>query len=184
MTRLPDPHKPTAPQAGQPHIDTAARDFLNSIESVMQDADRRIADEQTPRIPTFYKDPTPAPAIGSALPVAQPGRAPMSQKASDASALMLAGGAGSAMLGAGVSLVMLASGYADPTICAIVFGAPVALALALARVLKRTADVAEAAPPVIHQHYTGTVNHEHKEITSHNKGLISINRNDQTDPRA
>jgi hypothetical protein len=186
VTRLPDRHQPTALQAGQPHptADDIAEALRRSVDQAMHQANLAIADEQTPRTPTFYKDTEDVPRIGPTPPVPQPGRPPMSQRATDASALMLCGGAGGALLLAGVSLVLLASHTADPTVCAIVFGAPIALALALARVLKRAATVAAAAGPVeIHQHYTGTVHQEHHETNSTTRGLVAITRNDPSDPR-
>ncbi|MEU6054216.1 hypothetical protein ABZ829_27820 [Streptomyces xanthochromogenes] len=187
MNRLPDPHQPTAHQAGQPHptADDIAEALRRSVDQTMHDANLAIAREQTPHLATFYKNTDPVPHKGTAPPVAQPGRPAMSQGATDISVLMLAGGAGMALLGVGVSMVMLASHYANLGVCAVVFGAPVAFALALARVLKRTAGVVAAAPaPVeIHQHYTGHVHQEHHEITSTTKGLIATTRNEHPDPR-
>jgi hypothetical protein len=127
--------------------------------------------------PTTYRDETPLPVVGTALPVTQPGRPPMSQQATDASALMLSGGAATLLVGGGASLVMLASGYADPVVCAIVLGAPAAVVLAVSRLLKRAKDVAAAAPPTIHQHYTGTVHQDQRSITTTTRGVIANTRN-------
>ena len=54
------------------------RDLINGVNAALADA--------APTMPTSYKDPDPvlAPAIGAALPVAQPGRPPMSQRATSA----------------------------------------------------------------------------------------------------
>ncbi|MGW2863300.1 hypothetical protein [Streptomyces sp. NPDC001205] len=183
MPRLPDPHQPLALPAGQPTADDIAAALRRSVDQTMREANETIAAEQTPYFATFYKDPTDVPRIGTAPPVPQPGRTPMSQRATDASVMMLAGGAGGALLCAGGSAVMLASHWANPAVCGIVFGAPVALVLAVARVLKRTADVAAAAPPEEHHHYHAPVHQEHNEITSHTRGLIATTRNQQPDPR-
>lgn len=109
--------------------------------------------------PTRYDNPD-LPAwkdgsrIGTALPAVQPGRLPMSQRATDASALMLSGGVATVLVGGGISLVLVASGKADPTVCGIVFGSPAVLALAVGRLLKRAKGV---LPVEVHNHYTGPV---------------------------
>lgn len=60
------------------------------------DAERLIAAvNEAMEPPTTYRDPSPNPTIGTTPPVPQPGRPPMSQKATDASMLMLAAGAAS-----------------------------------------------------------------------------------------
>jgi len=157
-----------APTAGQP---LTAADAETEAHRLI-----REALEREPK-PTFHRDDTPLPVTGTALPVPQPGRPPMSQQATDASTLMLAGGATTLMVGGGASLVMLASGYADPVVCAIVLGAPAVVALAIGRVLRRAKDVAAAAPPVIHQHYNGTVVQDSRSITTSTRGVIANTRN-------
>jgi len=137
------------------------------------EARRIIADAYRPvsETPTSYRDDTPVPAKGSTPPVAQPGRPPMTQGATDASVLMLTGGATVSMIGLTTAVLMYVSQYADPVVCAIVFGAPTALVLALAKLAKR----AKPAPD-IHQHYTGPVRQEH--TTTHTRGLIARTHND------
>lgn len=126
---------------------------------------------------TSYRDESPLPVVGAALPVPQPGRPPMSQRATDASTLMLAGGAGSLMLGGGASLIMLTSGYADPAVCAIVLGAPAVVVLAVACLVGKVKTVVEAAPPTIHQHYHGPVTQDSRSITTSTRGVIANTRN-------
>ncbi|MFE9777741.1 hypothetical protein ACFYPA_06240 [Streptomyces sp. NPDC005775] len=161
MPALPEP-KPTAAATGQP------------IPSPLQQAvDQAIADELVAR----YRDTTPLPLVGAAPPVAQPGRPPMSQRATDASALMLAGGAATVMVGAGASLVMLTSGYADPAVCAIVLGAPAAVVLAVSRLVGKVKAAVESGPPTINQHYHGPVTQDSRSITSKTTGVIANTRN-------
>jgi hypothetical protein len=81
----------------------------------------------------------------------------MSQRATDASALMLSGGAASLLAGGSASLVMVASGSADPVVCAIVLGAPAVLVLAIGRLVGRVKATVEAAPPTHHHYYSGHV---------------------------
>ncbi|WP_407563329.1 hypothetical protein [Streptomyces sp. 184] len=145
-TPLPEPR----PEVGQRRPD--AEDLIAAVEEAM--ATR----------PTAYRDDTPVPAVGSTPPVAQPGRPPMSQAATDASGLMIAAGVGSLGVGGALSMVLFASGYADPVVVALIGGAPVALVVALARLAKR------ARPePEVHHHYAGPVVHDHREVTNNNR---------------
>ncbi len=161
MNPMPDPHQPTAEKAGQPALDDQARQFLAAVEDAM-------------RTPTSYRDETPVPAIGSALPVPQPGRPPMSQKATDASALMLSAGIASLPLGAAVTGILWASGGADPVVVGMICGAPAALILALSRLVR---GVKQAAPDVHHHHYNGDVLQDYRQTTTHTRGVIAHTRN-------
>jgi hypothetical protein len=145
------PDRPATAPAGQPAPDPAreqAQRFLAEIEDAMR---------ATPHHDTS--------------PVAQPGRPPMSQKAVDASTMMLSGGAATFLVGGTASLVMVASGHADPTVCAIVMGAPAVLVLALSRFLKHAKAAVEAAPPVIQQTYTGPVTQDSRTVHTDTRGL-------------
>ncbi|WP_326768846.1 hypothetical protein OG978_33760 [Streptomyces sp. NBC_01591] len=126
---------------------------------------------------TFHRDDTPLPTVGPTPPVPQPGRPPMSQRATDASALMLSGGVASLLVGGSTSLVMLASGSADPVVCAVVLGAPAVLVLAIGRLAGRVKDTVEAAPPVIHQHINGDVHQDQRSINTTTRGVIANTRN-------
>ncbi|MGW6651198.1 hypothetical protein ACWGA4_15440 [Streptomyces rubiginosohelvolus] len=131
-------------------------------------------------VASFYKDPIPAPTaptVGTAPPQAQPGRTPMSQAATDASVLMLAGGGAVSMVSVSAGLLMYLSQYADPVVCGVVLGAPTVVVLALCRLVRRAKDVAEAAPPVIHHHYEGTVVQDHTEINTQTRGVIARTTN-------
>ncbi|MFF1358764.1 hypothetical protein [Streptomyces sp. NPDC058297] len=191
MTRLPDPQKPTAPQAGQPTADDIANALQRSVDDTMQEAARTIAREQTPSFPTFYKNNDPVPTIGTAPPLPQPGRPPMSQKAVDLNTTILSSSVLVAVLGGAATAFTWATGHANPHVIAWICGCAVAVpaafaipVLALKGLMKSAKEVVQAAPPEIHQHYTGYVHQEHKAITSHTKGLIASTRNDQSDPRA
>lgn len=119
---------------------------------------------------TSYRDDTPLPVTGTAPPVAQPGRPPMSQGATDASVLMLAGGATTTMIGGTTAVVMYVSQYANPVVCGIVFGAPAVLALALGRLAKRAKGV---LPDEHHHHYEGPVYQDHHSTTNQTKAVIA-----------
>jgi hypothetical protein len=82
----------------------------------------------------------------------------MSQRATDASALMLSAGVASVPIGGMTSLFVYTLGHVDPTSLAIAAAAPATIALpilALCRLAGRAKQAVEAAPPVHHHHYNG-----------------------------
>jgi hypothetical protein len=137
-----------------------------SNEAAAVEAERIIA--------TAFRDPTPVPAIGATPPVPQPGRPPMSQGATDASVLMLAGGATTVMVGGTAATLMYVSQFADPVVCALVFGAPAALVLAISRLVRRAKD---ALPSEHHHHYTGPVHQDQRNVHSHSRWLGKTTNN-------
>lgn len=157
-------HSDTTPET------TAAGAGLSEVQAETE-ARRIIADAYRP---TAYRDTTPVPAHGDTPAVAQPGRPPMSQGATDASVLMLAGGTTTAMVGGTAAVLMYVSQYADPIVCGLVFGAPTALVLALARLIKR----AKPAPD-IHHHYQGPVYQDRRNVHSRTNGVWAKTNNQQ-----
>ncbi|WP_148589735.1 hypothetical protein [Streptomyces sp. WAC01526] len=157
-------HPDTTPQ-------TAATGAGLSEVQAEAEARRIIADAYRP---TAYRDDTPVPAHGDTPPVVQPGRPPMSQGATDASVLMLAGGTATAMVGGTAAVLMYVSQFADPVVCGLVFGAPAALVLALARLAKR----AKPAPDV-HHHYQGPVHQDRRNVHSRTTGVWAKTNNHQ-----
>ncbi|NUP16488.1 MAG: hypothetical protein HOZ81_10360 [Streptomyces sp.] len=160
MYQLPE-HQQHAP-AGQPNAQ--AQQIIRAIEDVYA-------------TPTSYRDDTPLPAVGDTPPVPQPGRPPMSQKATDASALMLAAGATTVMVSGSAAGLMYVSQFADPVVCSLVLGAPVALVLAVARLATKAKQVIEAAPAPVHHHYQGPVTVDQRSINSSTRGVIANTRN-------
>ncbi|WP_030764795.1 hypothetical protein [Streptomyces sp. NRRL F-2664] len=133
------------------------------------EAERLIADAFN--TPTSYRDTSLLPAVGPTPPVPQPGRPPMSQKATDTSALMLAGSVVTMSVGGATSLVLIASDYADPAVIAMICAAPAAVAvpiLAIARMLRG----AKTLVPDSHTHnYNGPVSQEHRNVTTQTRGI-------------
>lgn len=160
MPALPEP-TPTATAAGQAD--------LNPLTDAVIEAAVRDAIHQT-----SYRDKSPLPVVGAAPPVAQPGRPPMSQKATDASALMLSGSVLTAVVGGSASLILWASGHADPVVVGIIFGAPAAALLALGRVMKRAKGV---LPDEHHHHYNGPVHQDQHNVRSKTIGLTAKTTN-------
>lgn len=162
----PDPKQP-APAAGQaPDADARAR--AQALIRAVEDAYSPV-----PAVPTSYRDTRPVPVIGTAEPVAQPGRPPMSQRATDASAVMLAAGAASVPVGGSIALVLWALGHVDPVVLAVAGAAPVGVLAALARVIGRVKAAAEAAPATHHHHYAGPVHQDHSSRTTTTRGVIA-----------
>ncbi|WP_432053713.1 hypothetical protein [Streptomyces sp. bgisy022] len=155
MTVLPEP--PAAPVAGQ------AADPLT--DSVIQAAVRDVIQQ------TSYRDDSPLPAVGTAPPVPQPGRPPMSSKAVDDSVRMLSASVLVATGGGAATAVLWASGYANPAVVACVFGAPTALVLALGRLARK------ARPePEVHQHFHGPVTQQTTHSRTNGVWAKNINR--------
>jgi hypothetical protein len=101
----------------------------------------------------------------------------MSQRATDTSVLMLAGAGSASMVSVSAGILMYLSQYADPVVCGVVLGTPTVVVLALCRLVRRAKEVVEAAPPVIHHHYKGTVIQDNSEVTTHTRGIIARTHN-------
>ncbi|MFD8390435.1 hypothetical protein ACFV2N_14820 [Streptomyces sp. NPDC059680] len=155
----------TAPGAAGMTEDEAATEARRIIAEAYRPA---------PVVPTSHRDDSPLPAYGSTPPVAQPGRPPMSQGATDASVLMLSGAAATSMTGLTAAVLMYVSQTANPVVCAIVFGAPTAFVLALAKLAKR----AQPAPD-IHQHYEGLVYQDQRNVHTTTRGVWAKTNNHQ-----
>ena len=125
-------------------------------------------------VATRYRDVTPVPTTGDAMPWPQPGRSPMSQKATDLSGIMVAGGIACLPVSLGTSLVLWSLGQVDPVNLAIGAAAPVALVLAIAAVVRRLQGV--SLHNEHHHHYQGTV-HQQTEVNTHTKGMFSRTHN-------
>ncbi|WP_327419660.1 hypothetical protein [Streptomyces sp. NBC_01233] len=153
-----------------------------SDDQAADEARRLIEDAYRPAlpIPTSYRDTSPVPAFGPTPPVAQPGRPPMGQRATDASAVMLAAGIASVPIGGSLSLVLYTVGNVDPVVVGIVCAAPVLLLGALSKVIKSAKSALEAAPTDHHHHYNGPVIQDHRSITATTttRGLVARTNND------
>lgn len=163
--QLPE-QQPVRPGQPDPVMDQA-RLIAAAVDQVLADEKKTSIRIDDPDVPS-WKD---GPRIGTAPPEPQSGRPPMSQKATDASSLMLAGGGGTFMVCGGVALVMWASESADPVVCGTVLGAPTLLVLALARLVSRAKAAIEAAPPTVHNHGPVSVTHDQRSITTDTRGL-------------
>ncbi|WP_327300398.1 hypothetical protein [Streptomyces goshikiensis] len=137
----------------------------------------RLINEAFTDTPTAYRDPTPNPAIGTAQPVPQPGRPPMSQRATDASTLMLTAGLSTVPPGLIAIGLLIASDYADPVVVGMICAAPAVIAvpiLAVARLLRGAQGI---APPEHHHHYNGPVSQQHHNVNTQTRGLIAKTTN-------
>lgn len=128
--------------------------------------------------PTSFRDDTPVPAYGTAAPVPQPGRPPMSQRATDASSLMLTGSVLTLSVGGATSLVLYTLGQVDPVNLAIGAGAPVTFLLAAGALLRAVGRAKADAHTEHHHHYSGPVRQETTRVDSTTKGLFARTSND------
>jgi hypothetical protein len=139
---------------------------------VTTDAERLIeAVNEALQPATAYRDASPLPATGTAPPVAQPGRPPMSQKATDASMLMLAAGAASLPIGGMTSLVLYTLGTVDPTTLVIGAAAPVALVLAVGSLVRAASRGIQSLPTEHNHYYSGPVSQQHRNTTTQTRGI-------------
>ncbi|MFJ2895885.1 hypothetical protein ACIO87_13500 [Streptomyces sp. NPDC087218] len=130
---------------------------------------RRLIDEAY--TPTSHRDTTPLPVYGPTPPVAQPGRPPMSQRATDASALMLSGSVASLSVGGATSLVLYTLGQVDPVTLTIGAAGPVALVLAAGSLLRSAARARADAHTEHHHHYTGPVHQDQRTTHTTTRGV-------------
>ncbi|MCX4919937.1 hypothetical protein [Streptomyces sp. NBC_00687] len=127
---------------------------------------------------TRYKDIVPAPAqptVGDAVPVAQPGRPAMSQRATDHAAIVIAYSVGSLPVGGAISLVLWQLSSVSSTTLTVVgvsaTGFVIAIGQAARMIGRAVRDGASALPtPTVNQ-YTGTVHVQHTELHTTTKGL-------------
>jgi hypothetical protein len=144
------------------------------------DAERLIAEVNEALAPaTAYRDPNPLPSVGATPPVPQPGRPPMSQRATDASVLMLAAGAASLPMGAATSLVLYTLGTVDPAALAIGAAAPVALVLAVGALIRTATRGLQGLHTETHHHYNGPVSQQHHTVNNRTRGLFAKTINKQ-----
>ena len=125
---------------------------------------------------TSFRDESPVPPIGSALPVPQPGRPPMSSKATDDSVRMISAGFLTLCAGGAVSGVLYFSGQADPTVIGLMAAVPAGLAvpiLALSRLVKRAKETTSVA----HHHYNGDVHQDYSTVNTTTRGVWAHTRN-------
>lgn len=130
---------------------------------------------------TSYLDPSPVPAYGTTPPVPQPGRPPMSQRATDASVLMRTGSIAALSVSGGASLVLYTLSQVDPAALAIGAAGPVALVLAAGYLLRSLGRAkADMSTTTTHHHYTGPVVQDHRSVTTTTttKGMFARTRND------
>jgi len=159
---LPDTNPTTGPAGAALSDDAAAAE----ARRIIADAERLAA-----ALPTSYRDTSPLPAHGDTPPVAQPGIPPMSQRAVDASRLMLTAGLATVPPGLVAIGILIASRQADPTVIGMICAAPAAVAvpvLALARLLTRAR---EAMPDTHHHHYDGPVHQDQRTTHTRTTGL-------------
>ncbi|GGM06119.1 hypothetical protein GCM10010099_22830 [Streptomyces cinereus] len=172
MTTLPEP--PAAPAAGQAIPTDADRDTIRRLVAAIDEigADKPTAVRlDDPSVPS-WKD---GPRIGDAPPVDQPGRPSMSPRATDASVMMTAAGFLSLCLGAAVSAVLHFSGDANQTVVITLCVAPPATFLALRSLFK---SAKQAMPDEIHNHISGDVHVDQRNVQNKNVGAWVKNINE------
>jgi len=159
----PERHLPhAAPAAGQntgPLSDAVIR---AAVENAIEEAKRHGA--------------SPHGVIGSASPVAQPGRPAMSQRATDASVMMITAGFLSLCVGIAGSAVLYFSGTANPVVVGLLCAAPPAAFLSVRGLMK---GLKRLIPDQIHNHYEGTVYQDQRNVRTSTRGVWAKTNNQQ-----
>ncbi|WP_282790900.1 hypothetical protein [Streptomyces sp. CC224B] len=140
----------------------------------LKDAVNAAILEEIRKAPTAYCDPSPVPLVGAAPPVAQPGRPPMSQKATDASVVMVASGFLTLCVGVAASAVLYFSGEADPVVVGCLTAAPPVTffsAKGLAKVLGKA--LKQAVPAQHHHHYNAPVTQDQRTTHTETRAVWS-----------
>jgi fatty acid desaturase len=151
MSVLPEP-TPTAPAAGQATNPLSDAVISAAVDNAIHESRRR----------------------STSPPPAQSARPPMSSKAVDDSVRMLSASVLIATGGGATTAILWASGYANPAVVALVFGAPTALTLALGRLAKRARGV---LPDEHHHHYDGPVYQDQRNVHSSTRGVWAKTNN-------
>lgn len=176
MTYLSEP--PAAPAAGHAYRDAAIEDAADKMLAALNAAIQQEKQQPTairiedPDVPS-WADGT---RIGTTPPVDQPGRPSMSSKAVDDSVRMWSFGGMTVLVCGGVALVMAVSDRADPTAIGVFFGGVAVVALAIARLLRR---VGQVAPAEVHNHISGPVHVDQRNVQNKNSGVWVKNTNEQ-----
>lgn len=159
MNALPEPRPTTTDGQPGPTLGDAMVDLA---------VDRII--EQSRRDGT-----SPHAVIGATPPVQQPGRPAMSQRAVDASVLLIAGGWFTLCLGAAASAVLYFSGKANPLVVGLLVAALPATFFTLGRLVKKARHL---PPREVHNH--GPVYQTTHEDHSTSKAFSLTTRHDTT----
>ncbi|WP_328565284.1 hypothetical protein [Streptomyces coelicoflavus] len=144
-------------------------------ESEAADRARQLIDEAYK--PTSFRDETPVPQYGQTPPVAQPGRPPMSQRATDLSGLMLSGSVAALSVGGATSLVLYTLGQVDPVTLAVGGAGPVALVLAVGSLIRSVGRAKQDMHTEHHHHYQGGVVQNTTHVDQTTKGVFANTRN-------
>lgn len=177
---------PTHPDQNREEL---SNPLLNYLEDTHDPSAYLIADWASKTTPTatHYLNPNPTPTIGTAAPVPQPGRPPMSQKATDHASLVLVYSLSSLPIGASCSLVLWAVANVPAEVLAIAALAPVGLVGAIgiaARLIGRAvADGASALPHNYTHHHSGPTYVHHTELRTTTRGFGRTHNQLPTDHR-
>jgi len=180
MNALPEPRPNLT--AGQRKLSPQTQQMLDELEGVYSRPDAAVDADVDRSIERGRQAGTsPHVVIGSNPAMAQPGRTPMSQRATDASVLMISAGFLSVCLGGAISAVLYFSAKADPTVLTIFGATPPATFLSLGALIKKSR---RTTPAEVHNHYDGAYIHQdHSRHSSKTNGLwATTNHNPKGKP--
>lgn len=161
----------------EPHPTTqAGRRYPQPTYDSLEEITKQIASEVAKDLPpTSFRDESDLPETGDAPPYQQPGRPAMSQRAVDASVLLIAGGWFTLCLGAAASAVLYFSGKANPMVVGFLVAALPATFFTLGGLVKKARHL---PPREVHNH--GPVYQTNNEDHSTSKHYSLTTKSDTT----
>lgn len=168
------PHLEHAPDPIRPDAGLTDAEADAEARRIIADAYRPV-----PETLTAYRDTTPLPAYGSALPVLQPDRRIVPAWAVGTAVAGI--GVGATCVGLGCGIWLACQGFAAVTLASVLFVTlPIAALAAVATAIGSAGRSVKATRTETHHHYTGPIRQENNTITAAAYGLIARNRNELT----
>jgi hypothetical protein len=153
--------------------------LANAVEEALAEALPTRIRIDSPDVPSWQEGAR----IGTTPPVAQPGIPPMSARTTEITRSVMYCSLATVPPGLIAVAVLAASENANPTVIGMICAAPAALAvpiLALARLIR---NAGQTAPPEIHNHVTGPVYVDQRNVHSSTRGLWAKTTNQQQEVR-
>lgn len=151
--------------------------LANAVEEALAGKMQTTARSEDPDVPSWADGVR----IGTAPPVAQSGIPPMSARTVEITRAVMYCSLATVPPGLIGIAAMVASEHANPTVIGMICAAPAVIAvpiLALKALMRSAKEVVEAAPPVHHHTYEGSVYQDQREIRSKNTGVYVRTNNE------
>ncbi|MEU5794282.1 hypothetical protein ABZ800_12255 [Streptomyces sp. NPDC047813] len=168
---MPHPEHAPEPIRADPHLTDTEADA--EARRIIADAYRPL-----PETPTAYRDTTPLPAYGSALPVAQPDRRIVPAWAAGTAVAGI--GVGATCVGVGCGIWLACQGFAAVTLASVLFVTlPIAALAAVVTSIGSAVRSVKTTHAETHHHYTGPVYQDQRNVHTTTRGVWAKTTNEQ-----